>query len=327
MPSYRCHKLETSLHFLPRDIKFCCSCAEGPGIKIEDVNKIDKITIEKAKRKLINQLKKGEIPKECKGCIEYKETKPLYKTLWGTLFVKEKLEPISYIIVDHYKQCDCNCIYCSQKYLVDEKNNYYQLLPLIKQLYKYSMIDKNNLKVEFQGGNISCLNEFDELIEEFKKHNCTKFAILTNGIKYMPQLENLSNNPESFVCISLDCGTKESFKTIKNVDAFEQTIENIKRLKENSNIHIALKYIVIKGVNDNTDEIKAFLNIANNLQIKSIIFDIDYRDTLLNLKNDFVVPNHYNDLFNYAEVFCKENNIPFTIPEYTKNILSQSENN
>ena len=324
MPSYRCKKLESSLHFLPEYIKFCCSCAVGPGIKIKDFNKINKKSIEKVKRKIINQLQKGEIPKECEGCVEYEETNPLYKTLWDTLFVKEELEPIKHIIIDHYKQCDCNCIYCSQKYLVYDKSNSYQLLPIIKQLYKNDMIDKNNLKVEFQGGNISCLNEFDELVEEFKKQNCTNFAILTNGIKYMPQLENLSDNPESFVCISLDCGTKETFQKIKNVDAFEQTIENIKKLKANSGIFISLKYIVI---NDNMDEIKAFLSIANDLQIKSIIFDIDYRDTILNLKKDFVVPNHYYDLFNYAEAFCKENNILFTIPEYTKKILSQAGNN
>ena len=308
MPSYRCHKLETSLHFLPKDIKFCCSCAEGPGISLENFNKINKKAIEKEKVKYINSLKNGEIPKQCQGCNEYKEVFGPEKNFFEALFEKKKKYPVSYIIVDHYKQCDCNCIYCSQKIIYKGEVKNYSLLPLIKQLYANNMIDNNNLKVEFQGGNISCLNEFDLLLEEFKKHNCTNFAILTNGIKYMPQLENLSNNPESFVCVSLDCGTKETFQKIKNVDAFEQTIENIKKLRDNSNLSLMLKYIVIKGINDNPEELKSFLNISKDLIKRGcILLEIDFRDTLMNHYNNFKVPNHYKELFNLAENYCKEN--------------------
>ena len=132
----------------------------------------------------------------------------------------------------------------------------------------------------------------------------------------MPQLENLSNNPESFVCVSLDCGTKETFQKIKNVDAFEQTIENIKKLRDNSNLSLMLKYIVIKGINDNPEELKSFLNISKDLIKRGcILLEIDFRDTLMNHYNNFKVPNHYKELFNLAENYCKENNINFSIPD------------
>ena len=112
------------------------------------------------------------------------------------------------------------------------------------------------------------------------------------------------------------------FQKIKNVDAFEQTIENIKKLRDNSNLSLMLKYIVIKGINDNPEELKSFLNISKDLIKRGcILLEIDFRDTLMNHYNNFKVPNHYKELFNLAENFCKENNILFTIPEYTKKIL------
>lgn len=326
MPSYYCHKLESTLHFLPKEIKFCCSCVEGPGIVIEDFNKINKKSIEKEKEKNIKALKNGEIPKQCQGCNEYKEINEPPKKFFETLFENKKKYPVSYIIIDHYKQCDCNCIYCSQKIIYKGEVKNYSLLPLIKQLYANNMIDNNNLKVEFQGGNISCLNEFDLLLEEFKKHNCTNFAILTNGIKYMPQLENLSNNPESFVCISLDCGTKETFRKIKNVDAFEQTIENIRKLKKNTTARIVFKYILIKDVNDNLDEIKAFLQYAKELVTGYIVIDIDYRNTMLNHSYEFKVPKHYYELVDYIEKYCNENNIIVGMTDYTKQIMKEGTN-
>ncbi len=325
MPSYYCKMLQTTLHFLPNAVKFCCSCAEGPGVKIKDYNNINKKEIEQTRLKFINALRNGEIPKECKGCFEYKQTEIPKKGFFESLFKKEEKFPVNYIIVDHYKQCDCSCVYCSQKILYGDNVTQYALLPLIKQLYANNMIDSYNLKVEFQGGNISCLNEFDSLLEEFKKNKCRNYAVLSNGIKYMPQLENMDSN--SFICISLDCGTRETFNKIKNVDGFDSTIENIKRLRENSNICIALKYIVINGINDNMDEVNAFLNIAKDLvKNGSVIFDIDYRDTILNINPDFKVPSHYNEIFKYAEEYCKQNNIPFTAPVFTKNILEQPVN-
>ncbi len=56
--SYYCEKLEKTLHFMPDGVKFCCSCAEGAGIKIEDFSKFNKEDIINAKNKYIQMLKK-----------------------------------------------------------------------------------------------------------------------------------------------------------------------------------------------------------------------------------------------------------------------------
>ena len=320
--SYYCEKLEKSLHFLPDGVKFCCSCAEGTGIKISDFSKFNKEDIIKAKNRYIEFLKKGQIPKECNGCIEYK--KKNLKERIKEIFNKPKRSKISHIIVDHYKQCNCVCVYCSQKIIYPSLKQNYELLPIIKQLYETDMIDTENLKVEFQGGNISELKEFEQLIQEFKDHNCKNFIILMNAIKYIPILEEIGNNSNLYICISLDAGTKETFKKIKNVDAFDQVIENIKRLKQNSKAQISLKYIIIKDLNDNKEELEKFLNIAKEIgNIQPIHMEIDYNNTILSKGIKFEIPKHYYELFDFAKKYCEENNIRYEIFPYTQHILDQ----
>lgn len=318
--SYRCEKLEKSLHFLPSEIKFCCSCAQGFGIKLNDSSKLNKEEIVNTKIKYIKELENGIIPKQCTGCVDYREQeKP---NLFKRLFSKREIKT-SHIIVDHFKQCDCNCVYCSQKVLYPDVMQGYELIPLIKQLYESGIIGED-LWVEFQGGNISMLKEFDTLMDEFQKNGCEKFAFLINGIKYIPYLEKLKHAEKSFVCISLDAGSRETFAKIKNVDAFEQTIQNIKTLENNTNIMIELKYIIIQGVNDNMEELKQFLDFAKSVSsLSNTILDIDYRNTLLYKQERFVVPEHYYKMFEYAENYCKESNMPFAVRDFAKSILQK----
>lgn len=320
--SFYCEKLEKTLHFLPDKIKFCCSCAEGPGVKVQNFDQIDKEEILKEKKRIRTLLKKGIIPSECNGCVEYKSKS--FKENLKEVFKKEnKIQKISHIIVDHYKQCDCKCIYCSQEYLYKGVSQNYDLLPVIKQLYASKMIDESELKAEFQGGGIAALKEFDDLMNEFYQHGCNDYVILMNGIRYMPILEKIGCNPKSHICISLDSGCRETFHKIKGVDLFDQTIENIKTLRSKSKAHIAFQYIIVKDVNDNLDELKKFLNIAIEIGgIEPISLEIDFRNTLFSQKQ-FILPEHYKEMFEYTKSFCEEKNIWYMITPYTASILKK----
>ncbi len=324
--SYICEKLGRTLNFLPDKVGFCCSAAEGTGIEYIAGNLLNIKKITNAENKYIKMLKFGEIPKECFGCIDYKEK--TYKNLFEFLFSKSKPFLVNEIIVNHFKQCDCNCIYCAQKIIwgKDAGQNY-ELLPIIKELYKKKAIDKNNLKVEFQGGNVSVLKEFEALLREFLLNGCTKFSILTNGIKYLHVIEEITkhNNINLHINISLDSGTPETFEKIKRVNAFEKVVNNIKEYLLKTNAMITLKYIIIKDTNDNKTEVESFLNIVKELKfIKSICFDIDYRDIMLDKNTKFKIPAHYYELIEQAEHFCRENNINCTTVEYAKQYMKKN---
>ncbi len=318
--SYYCKKLETTLHFLPNTIKYCCSNAEGPGVEITDFTKIDKNQILAEKNKYIEMLNNGEIPAKCKGCVEFKEKSFMDKV--KEKFVEAKHDLISNIIIDHFKQCDCNCIYCSQKKLYPGVTQNYEVLPILQQLYNSNVLDAQNLTVEFQGGNISLLNEFDNIIGYLKSKRYNKYSIRTNMIKYLPAFKMLDG--ESILCVSLDCGSKEMYKRIKNVDAFDDVINNLKQIRKDTTVVMQLQYIVVKDVNDNKEELEKFLKIAKDIdKNNTIIMEIDYNDTFMTPGKRFDVPKHYAELFDFAEKYCNENDLHFYVTPYTKGIIEK----
>ncbi len=322
--SYYCPKLESELNFLPNKIQFCCSAAEGPGIQLTGISgQIDKNAIWDKKRKYISLLKKGIIPKECNKCYEYKENQK--GSFFKNLFQAD--EKTSYIVVNHFLDCNCNCIYCSQKILYP--NQSYELLPIIKHFYKNDLIDLNSLRVEFQGGDVSVLNEFEALLNEFKKHNPKTISIHTNGIKYLSAYETIKNNGNNHICISLDAGTRETFKQIKGTDSFYEVLENIQKLREHSDINIILKYIIIENVNDNLYELSQFLDVVSDIENISITLNIDYRSILSigKSRKRFDVPPHYYEMFQYAKSYCEENNISYYVNSLEERILEKGYSN
>lgn len=319
--SYYCKKLGTSLNFLPDEIKFCCACAEGPGYKIKNFDNIlDKNEILKTQEHFKNMLENGIVPKECTGCIEYKEKAP--ESFFKKLFSKKQKTSYSYIVVNHFKQCDCNCIYCAQKIIWKDVQKKYQLLPIINALYNADLIDKQNLLVEFQGGNVSCLDEFDDLINVFTSQNCNNFKILTNGIKYLDSFDELCNKSTVLFGISLDSGTKETFYKIKNVDKFENVIETIKRIMNTTRAKVCLKYIIIQDVNDNIEEIKKFADLVADLKLDYFDVEIDYRNTLHFVeRGEFIVPEHYYKILEQAKEYCRSIGVNFCINDFSKKVL------
>lgn len=324
--SYCCEKLEHSLNILPDRIAFCCSCAEGCHILINDVNSLNFDSIQKKRNEYISQMKKGIIPKECSGCYEYKERpkENFFKKLFG--FNKNK-NLINYIILNHFKQCECNCVYCAQKILYPDINQNFEILPVIKNLYKKGLIDEKYLKVEFQGGNVSLLKEFDALMEEFNVNKASEYVVLTNGIKELPSLAKIQNTDNCLVSISLDCGTKETFAKIKNIDAFDKVVENIEKIMSDTKFRVALKYIILENVNDNMEELTAFLNLAKTLKVNGgINLEIDYGKLFMNSPEKFKIPETYYKMFDFAEKYCAENNLSYKIFPYTKQVLDRGYN-
>ncbi len=83
----------------------------------------------------------------------------------------------------------------------------------------------------------------------------------------------------TYIIVSLDCGSRKAYKTIKRVDAFDNVINSLTKYAatEKSRDAIRLKYIIIPTVNDNITEFKKFLKIAKKLGVKNLIIDIDAR--------------------------------------------------
>lgn len=321
---YYCKRLNETLNFDALKVFYCCATRTGPSI---DVPKPDKIKDIITKRNtLIKMLDKGVIPEECKGCFDLKEQenpKPLLISQFS------KPPKANMIIVKHFKQCDCSCIYCCEQYLSgrkivlkSKKSDYYDLLPIIKELYKKDMIDTKELDVHFQGGNVSVLDEFEDLVNIFMKNGVKRIEIATNGIKYLPVVEQICNKTFVDVNISIDAGTRETYKKIKTVDKFDELVENLKKYVKLP-ILLRLKYILVRGVNDSKEEIENYINLMHTIGIKNSELMIDQCDSEFVQNGEFKIPDYYYELFDFYKKKCSEYSIEANIWEYIKEILEK----
>ncbi len=71
--SFFCETLETTMHFLPDCVKYCCTYAEGVGLKIQDFNQFNSKLVISEKNKYIKQFSKGIIPKHVKAVFYIKK--------------------------------------------------------------------------------------------------------------------------------------------------------------------------------------------------------------------------------------------------------------
>ena len=276
-----------------------------------------KITFETFyKKQLIKNLKNGIIPEGCKGCVHIKPYKEVNDFR------------INKITLNHYTQCNCACIYCTQgnrtfeKIKEDEnKPVLYDVFKFINELYDNNLIDNEKLYIDFQGGNISCLKNHQEIIQTFLDRGVGTIYIPTNNIVYMPVIENLLKMKKGEVCTALDSGCKETYEKIKQVDKFDKSIENLKKyIAASGNDSIIAKYIIVNGYNDNIDEFTKFMDKMIEVGIKIIVLDIDYRDII---DGCFTIPKHYYDIVKYAKETCRKYNMDLGIPPYTTKVLEQ----
>ena len=323
---YYCKRLNETLNFDALKVFYCCATRTGPSIDIPKPNKIKDIITKR--KSLIKMLDRGIIPKECEGCFDLKEQtnpKPLI------ISQLSNVPKASMIIVKHFKQCDCSCIYCCEQYLSQrkivlksKKSDYYDLLPIIKELYKHNMIDKENTDVHFQGGNVSVLDEFEDLVNIFMTNGVKRIEIATNGIKYLPIVEQICTKTFVDINISIDAGTRETYKKIKTVDKFDDLIENLKKYVKLP-LLLRLKYILVRGVNDTKEEIENYINLMKEIGITNSELMIDQCDNEFLSNGEFRIPQYYYELFDFYKKKCQENNIEPHIWEYIEEILAKGE--
>ena len=197
----------------------------------------------------------------------------------------------------------------------------YDVLKFINELYDNELIDREKLYIDFQGGNISCLKNHQEIIQTFLDRGVGTIYIPTNNIVYMPVIEKLLKMKKGEVCTALDSGCKETYEKIKQVDKFDKSIENLKKyVAVSGGSSIIVKYIIVNGYNDNLQEFTLFMEKMREIGIKIIVLDVDYRDII---DGDFTIPKHYYEIVNYAKKFCIENAMDFGIPPYTTKVLEQ----
>lgn len=165
-------------------------------------------------------------------------------------------------------RCNSNCFYCIERDVIRKKSKQvlssYDIHKIAAELY--DDLEETSLA----DGEAVLLPHVEELCDLISEKGW-KVQVNTNGILYSDKIaETVANNQDSFIEISLDSGTKETYQKIKRVDKFEDVLQNLHQYKKKG-CALILKYIMLPGFNDDIKEMDAFVRIAKDLGVKLVV--------------------------------------------------------
>ena len=290
-----CLFLEEGINFDLNEVNDCCishNDSRGLPILIKDYHGelIDWVKLFETKERRIDSQKEKTIY-DCEGCYRLCDYK----------FKGER--KISEFHFSHSRVCNAKCIYCSDEYSSGTTN--YNTYPVIKDLIEKGYY-KAGGEATMQGGEPTLMQNFEELADLFLK-NGTVLRVHTSAIKFSQKVADALKVGKGSVVISIDSATRETYKKIKQVDAFDLVCESIKKYTEASCENVIVKYVIVPGFNDNLNEIDKFFRLMNQLKVKKVAVDIEVQYARKH-DNKNVSPHIYM-LYDYFEYQSRKQNI------------------
>lgn len=211
-----------------------------------------------------------------------------------------------WIQIAHWSECNCNCTYCYrvQNDFIKPKKRY-KIMPILKELDKMNMLDYSG-ELAYSGGEPASLREFDDITNFFLKKGEKLIMVHSNGIKPVKSvLKGLKSDTMS-VTVSVDCGDREKFKQIKQVDAYKKVTDTLKKYVKAQGQNkkmVRSKYIIIPKVNDTQEDVNKWLDETERIGIQQVILDFE-ADWLERNKTN--IPTYIDDLYQYIVNSAKQ---------------------
>lgn len=242
--------------------------------------KIDWKEFFKIKHDLRELFRNNSCPEHCKECV-------------GIAYKKwDDEDYINYLLLTPWVKCNSNCIYCEapRDKNVLENTKPYKVLPLIKDMIKNNILRKDSA-IDFAGGEPTIYPEFESLLKEFIKHNFSKIIIHTNAIKKSPSVIKGLKKGYVRVLVSIDAGSQEIHKKVKQVDSYNDVWKNLTEYAKNqpkNADYVKAKYIIVPGLNDKEEEINLWLEKCKAIGIKSVVLNLDFNWLMDNVDKDLM---------------------------------------
>jgi len=209
---------------------------------------------------------------ECFGC-------PLLKS--GFFKKTISLRNLRFLQSLAYDACNFRCIYCSaaqkNKWAALKEDTGPSTYDVIKQFSEIPEFVQmgNAFTVTFANGEF-CVNKyFDDMVDILLKMDW-KIELLSNMSVYREKLASLMHSGRiTKIITSIDAGTRETFKRIKQNDRFDEVVKNLSTYPV-SKTNLYLKYLFLEGYNDNVADVDGFYEIAKNVN-GAIMISTDHK--------------------------------------------------
>ena len=174
MKSYFCKRLYEEINFDADNVYVCCGNSLGPSFCTPNLSN-DKNYYKNLltwRKKCTKDAYLGHLAKECKNCNMLEEREISYLDYWKSKLNLNTPFKLKNIIVKSYRQCEYSCVYClehrytqGKKTLDVSKSQFYDFVPILESLIEENLIDKENVRLEIQGGSISVWDEFENILQ------------------------------------------------------------------------------------------------------------------------------------------------------------------
>jgi len=191
---------------------------------------------------------------------------------------------IDYVNLSMYPApCQCRCFYCevSKDHFdaikdADVVSGYEKMFDALKYALEIGLITPK-ARWQISSGEIA-IHPYRDRIFDLVQDRTAIFY--TNCFNFDSKIAaNLAANPDSAIKLSIDAGTRETWRKVKGTDNFGKIIENLTKYRNSSQRpeQIALKYIVLPGINDNPEDYAAIIDLMKALGTRSLMLARDTR--------------------------------------------------
>ena len=174
--------------------------------------------------------------------------------------------------------CNLKCIYCSYRQKLDSnhdenanEDNLFDILSYIDKMYNPAQ-----LYISYNAGEITVSPYRDRILKLWKKTRW-RGQILTNCVIYNQDIADLLGDELIDFNVSIDSGTRETYAKIKGADCYDKVVANLLKYSK-ANRRIALKYILLPGLNDNENDYNGFFRIATDIGANPVFLSWNYGD-------------------------------------------------
>jgi poly(ribitol-phosphate) beta-N-acetylglucosaminyltransferase len=293
--SWSCYDLHHSVFLAPGEIRTCCKRFYYKGkfkgdvaiMKFHDkpFSELPYQQIVQEKNNLHKEINRDNA-EDCKGCPFLSFEK------WG----KPLQKGIQYLSLEYQTVCNMRCTYCSDVYYGGKPAAYvpYEIVQ--------SMVDSQALNhceyVVWGGGEPTLDKSFTEvmqLIGQGVPH--VKQRVITNATRFNPDLAELMRLDRAFIVTSIDAGTEETFKAIRQYNNFKAVLRNLKRYAEIAAHNVIIKYILMPE-NLAIEELDAFCQLIQSYGLETCNFQIscDFRSPSLDMDQAYALSLLYAKL-------------------------------
>ncbi|OEJ15968.1 hypothetical protein BFL38_10955 [Brachyspira hampsonii] len=282
-----CPYIEAGVWFNIRGMACCClSTYTSPELVTSDEINSDNLTYEllvqrrKELFEAVNGLRDLDT-KSCKKCLQLIEKK--YKDV--NFEYLGGVHKGSSFNIQHFTSCNLRCTYCAYTISNNFVKPQYDILKIM-ELYREKGKLLGNNWIDFNGGEPSLLENFDEILSYLIDNNLGTIVLYSNAVKYSDGILNALKNDNVMLVTSIDSGTVSSYKNIHGGNAFHKVFNNLIKYKSSGTKNIQLKYIVTdKNMND--DDIYGFLLFVLNIQPGSVMISIDFNVVNVNMSIEY----------------------------------------